>query len=78
MEHRSNVRCKKNTTRMLRHFTEFQHTTEDLNWVILEKLDASTKNPEKVLYEREQRWVHRLRSNLIGLNDDIQWGHFYN
>ena len=77
MEHRSNVRCKKTTTRMLHHYVELQHTTEDLNWVILEKLDPYIKNPEKTLYKHEQRWIHRLHSNIVGLNDDIQWSHFY-
>ena len=62
---------------MLNHFLERKHTVNDLQWVILEKLDEHIKNHEQVLYEKEQRWVHRLKTNLGGLNDEVQLGHFF-
>ena len=77
MEHRSNLWCKKTTTRILRHYSENGHSVDALKWVVLEKIDDHIKNPEKVLYEYKQRWVHRLQTNISGLNDEIQWGHFY-
>ena len=63
---------------MFSHFSQFHHTPNDFKWTVLEKIDDNIVNSEKILYEREQRWVHHLKSNTSGLNDDVPWNHFYN
>ena len=73
-EHRSNLRCKKNMTKMLNHFLTFEHSVNELRWVVLEQLDAS--GHDGLLYEKEQRWVYKLQTHKTGLNDDIQFLHF--
>ena len=77
-EHRSNIRCKKSNTRLLTHFQENNHTSNDLRWTVLEMVNSNCPNVERLLYEKEQRWVFRLKSHIKGLNDDINFGHFYN
>lgn len=37
-EHRSNIRCRKVTTRLSEHFLEKNHTTNDLRWTIIEQV----------------------------------------
>ncbi|XP_078504074.1 uncharacterized protein LOC144762705 [Lissotriton helveticus] len=71
-EHRSNVRCRKPTTKMSRHFLELNHTPNDMRWTIIEHLDGGHNNNNR-LFEKEQRWVHRLGTHQLGLNDDIPW-----
>lgn len=75
-EHKSNIRLKKNTTKLCSHFVEQNHSIEDLRWTVIEKIPEGTPNVEKVLYEKEQRWVDRLKTNQYGLNDEISWHHF--
>ena len=77
-EHRSNIRCKKSNTRLLAHFLESNHTPNDCRWTVLESVCATCPNVETLLFEREQRWVFRLSTHLIGLNDEINFGQFYN
>ena len=72
-EHRSNFRCKKNTTKMTLHFLETAHTPDDFTWVVLEHV-SKVDNCETVLFSKEQRWIFRLGTNIHGLNDDIPWG----
>ena len=72
-EHRSSIRCKKSNTKMTSHFLELGHSADDLSWVILESLPA-TDNCERVLLEKEQRWIFRLGSHVDGLNEGIPWG----
>ena len=72
MEHRSTFRCKKSNTKMTSHYLEFAHSPENFEWVVLEHIPYSY-NYESILFEREQRWVFRLRTNTLGLNDDIPW-----
>lgn len=60
---------------MTTHFLEKGHTPNDMRWVVLEIQQPHT-DMEKKLLEKEQRWVFRLRSHIVGLNDDIPWGQF--
>ena len=53
------------------------HNTQDLKGVELEQIDQSSNNPEKVLFEREQRWVQRLGTDVSGLNYNMPWTQFY-
>ena len=71
LEHRSNIRCQRKTTKMSTHFVTARHSPDDLQWTVLEQINRNSP-----LYEKEQRWVHRLRTSLCGLNEEIQWNHF--
>ena len=71
-EHRSNMRCKRVTTKMLTHFTEQRHGPNDFKWIVLEQLPFSP-NLEQALLKKEQRWVFRLGTDKKGLNDQIPW-----
>mgnify|MGYP002804607152 FL=1 len=73
LEHRSNIRCLRKTTKMCTHFTTVHHSPNDIKWTVLEQVNSS-----HLLYEKEQRWVHRLRTSTQGLNEEVQWTHFYN
>lgn len=73
IEHKSNITCKKVTTKMSKHFIDTGHHSEDINWVILETLRSRNGDVERILYEKEQRWVHRLKTDREGLNDNIPW-----
>ena len=76
-EHRSTFRCRKDNTRLTRHYLEKGHSENDLKWAIIEKFKGNTPNvAEKLLYY-EQRWIFRLKANVLGLNDDIQWSQLY-
>ena len=71
-EHRSNIRCKRVTTKMLTHFAENGHGPDDLSWLVLEQ-SIAIPNLEQSLLRKEQRWVFRLRTDVRGLNDQIPW-----
>ena len=73
LEHRSNIRCLRKTTKMCTHFTTKHHSPDDVRWTVLEQVKSSN-----LLYEKEQRWVHRLCTSSQGLNEEIQWTHFFN
>ena len=72
MEHRSTIRCGRSATRLTNHYLDKKHTADQLEWTILEPV-AKT-----LLFEREQRWVFRLKTALDGLNDSIPWSQFNN
>ena len=57
---------------MTSHYLEFSHSPEDINWVVLEQVPYS-QNCEQILFEKEQRWIFRLRTHIHGLNDAIPW-----
>ena len=57
---------------MTRHFLEMDHSENDLQWSIIEKLEQADDMMHKILV-REQRWVYRCRTHLVGLNDDVPW-----
>ncbi|XP_078505572.1 uncharacterized protein LOC144763652 [Lissotriton helveticus] len=54
VDHRSNIRCKRATTKMTTHFIEKQHTPNDKKWVVLEHRKP-TENLKQKLLEKEQR-----------------------
>ena len=60
------------------HFLIAKHLATDLHWVILEQVGSCDNIIERVLFEKEQRRVHRLSTHSNGLNDDIPFGAFYN
>ena len=53
-EHRSNIRCKRATTKMSTHYIETGHKPNDFHWVVLEQI-PDTPTSKKVLFEKEQR-----------------------
>ena len=73
----SNIRCHRTNTKLATHYFEAKHTADDLTWTVLESIKGDIPNYENYLYEKEKRWVHRLKINKVGLNDDIIWNHFY-
>ena len=78
LEHMSTIRCKKSNTRLTNHFLITKHLATDLHWVILEQVGSCNNTTEHALFEKEQRWVHRLSTYANGLNDNIPFGAFYN
>lgn len=72
-EHRSNIRCKRNTTKLTDHFLTTGHTTNDMTWVVIEQLESNRHNLQNALFEKEQSWVYRLWTHVSGLNDDVPW-----
>ena len=76
LEHRSNIRCKRSTTKMLTHFDEKGHGPNDFSWTVLEQSPA-IPNLEQSLLRKEQRWVFRLQTDTRGLNDQIPWNQLW-
>ena len=76
LEHRSNIRCKRSTTKMLTHFDEMDHGPNDFRWTVLEQ-SPLVPNLEQSLLKKEQRWVFRLQSDTRGLNDHIPWNQLW-
>ena len=74
-EHRSSIRCKRITTKLITHYSEYRHTADDIKWTIIEQVMTSPMKIEQKLFEKEQRWVYRLSTNTKGLKDDIPWHH---
>lgn len=70
IEHKSNIRCGRSTTKMCNHYIEKCHTIDQLTWSFLE---ANASWNATTLFRKEQPWVFRLRSNINGLNDEIPW-----
>ena len=77
-EHKSTIRCKRAGTRLTKHFIDSNHTADELKWVVIEQVGTERQGVDRILFEKEQRWVHRLGTSVCGLNDDIPWGQFYN
>ena len=77
-EHKSTIRCKRTSTRLTKHFIQLNHTADELQWVVIEQVGTDKSYVDGILFEKEQRWVHRLGTHREGLNDDIPWGQFYN
>lgn len=75
-EHKSNFRCKKTVTRLMKHFVDANHKPDEFSWTVLEKpyIPSHISDVPKFLFMKEQRWVYRLLSDSRGLNDTIPWG----
>ena len=76
-EHKSTIRCKRTSTRLTKHFLEANHMANELKWVVIEQVATDRQGVDRILFEKEQRWVHRLGTSSGGLNDEIPWGQFY-
>ena len=72
MDHRSTFRCVKTNTKLTSHLSRCAHSRDSFEWVVLEHIPYSHDH-EAILFEREQRWVFRLKTSTLGLNEDIPW-----
>lgn len=74
-EHKSTFRCQKTNTGLTKHFVEQKHTHHEFSWTVLEKplIPGHIKDISRFLFTKEQKWVFRLKSDSLGLNDAIPW-----
>ena len=71
-EHLSNIRCKRNTTKMSSQCIEQKHTDKNMTWTVIEQVIRPMKNIENTLYEKKQRWIYKLPT-YRELNHEIMW-----
>ncbi|XP_041424928.1 uncharacterized protein LOC121395443 isoform X1 [Xenopus laevis] len=79
-EHRSDVRLKKHTSPLARHFMEANHQVSQLKFMGIERVRTPTRggNREILLKQRELKWIYRLQTlSPNGLNEDRELSLFF-